>query len=110
MLIYEKITNGVRTFYGTEGNVPSKDDKELIFKDEKGNIITLTKNDSYFDDGHGGIKRKSDGKAVNVFINGREEAVIPNGLIIKTETKETNNEEDSAEETVENTTEEVKGE
>lgn len=104
MLIYEKITNGVRTFYGTKGNVPSKDDKELIFKDAEGNIITLTKNDSYFDDGHGGIKRKSDGKAVNVFIDGMEEAVIPIGLIIKAETNNAiNDEEDSTEESVEET-------
>lgn len=40
MLIYEKITDGVRHLYGTEGNIPSEDDGQLAYKDKFNDEIT----------------------------------------------------------------------
>lgn len=69
MLVYEKKVEDKRHLFGTLGNVPSEDDVQLTYKDNDGDVITnLTTNETYLDDGHGGIIRKSDDKEVNVFI------------------------------------------
>ena len=69
MLVYEKGTGENRHIYGTEANIPAVDDVQLTYRDEDGNAISnLTLNEVYLDDGHGGIKRKSDNEEVTVFI------------------------------------------
>lgn len=111
MFIYEKNVEGVRKLFGAKENVPSENDAELVFKDTNGNVLTLAENDTYLDDGHGGIFRKSDGKPVIVFFGDDEEAFIPKGLVIKKATKKTtkvsNEEPKNTTESVEETKETV---
>ncbi len=69
MLVYEKKVEGERHLFGTvEGTVPSENDVQLTYKDTDGTVIEPELSDTYLDDGHGGIIRKSDGEAINVFI------------------------------------------
>lgn len=69
MLVYEKKVEGERHLFGTvEGTVPSENDVQLTYKDAEGQELELTLADTYLDDGKGGIIRKSDNEAVNVFI------------------------------------------
>lgn len=69
MLVYEKKVNGERHLFGkVEGTVPSESDVQLTYKDTDGTTITPELSDTYLNDGHGGIIRKSDGEAINVFI------------------------------------------
>lgn len=63
MLIYEKKVNSERHIFGTTANVPSESDNQLEYYDlnsitEK---IEPTLNDTYLDNGHGGIIQKSTG-------------------------------------------------
>lgn len=69
MLVYEKKVDNTRHLYGkVEGTVPAVDDVQLTYKDSDGDTLTIVEGDSYFNDGKGGIIRKSDNKPVNVFI------------------------------------------
>jgi hypothetical protein len=69
MLVYEKKVEGERHLYGkVEGTIPAADDTQLTYKDAEGNTLTISETDTYLNDGKGGIIRKSDNKAVNVFI------------------------------------------
>lgn len=69
MLVYEKKVDGTRHLFGTvNGTIPSNDDVQLTYKDAEGSTLTLSESDTYLDNKHGGIIRKSDGKDVNVFI------------------------------------------
>lgn len=80
MLVYEKKVEGVRHLFGTEGTIPGADDVQLTYKDADGEALELSLQDKYVDDKKGGIIRKSDGAAVNVFIGGHQiigEEVVP---------------------------------
>ena len=69
MLVYEKKVEGERHLFGkVEGTVPGENDAQLTYKDTDGTVIEPELSDVYLNDGHGGIIRKSDGEAVNVFI------------------------------------------
>lgn len=69
MLVYEKKVDETRHLFGnTTSTVPTADDVQLTYKDAEGSTLTVTEADTYLDDGHGGIIRKSDNKAINVFI------------------------------------------
>ncbi len=69
MLVYEKKVEGERHLFGkVEGTVPSESDVQLTYKDTDGTTIEPELSDVYLNDGHGGIIRKSDGEAINVFI------------------------------------------
>lgn len=68
MLIYTKIVDSVKKIFGTEGHIPSSSDVELTYVDSDSSEIEPVPGDTYLDNGHGGIVRKSDGKDVNVFI------------------------------------------
>ena len=69
MLVYEKKVDGTRHLFGkVEGTIPAANDTQLTYKDTDGTTITPELSDTYLNDGHGGIIRKSDGEAINVFI------------------------------------------
>ena len=69
MLVYEKKVDEARHLFGNaSGTQPTADDVQLTYKDAEGSTLTLSESDTYLDDGKGGIVRKSDNKAVNVFI------------------------------------------
>ena len=69
MLVYEKKVEGTRHLFGkVEGTIPADSDVQLTYKDAGGNTLTVSESDTYLNDGKGGIIRKSDNKAVNVFI------------------------------------------
>lgn len=69
MLVYEKKVDGERHLFGTvDGTAPGESDVKLTYKDTDGTTITPELSDTYLNDGHGGIIRKSDGEAINVFI------------------------------------------
>lgn len=69
MLVYEKKSDGARHLYGNaSGTQPTADDVQLTYKDAEGSNLTVSESDTYLNDGKGGIVRKSDNKAVNVFI------------------------------------------
>lgn len=90
MLVYEKKVDDKRHLFGTMGNVPAQDDVQLTYKDNDGDVLTdLTLNETYLDDGKGGIIRKSDDKEINVFIGdtciiGKVEEPQVKSLTIKT--------------------------
>lgn len=78
MLVYEKwvtetidgVPTKVRHLYGTEGNVPSDSDNQLVYQDADGDTITPSLSNQYFDDGHGGIIMVSeeDDEKVETFV------------------------------------------
>ena len=69
MLVYEKTVDEERHIFGTLEDIPAEGDVQLTYKDAEGaEIEDLTLDDTYLDDGHGGIIRESDKKAINVFI------------------------------------------
>lgn len=70
MLVYEKKVEGERHLFGTMGNIPSADDVQLTYKDEDGVTASPTLQDTFLDDGHGGIKMIHDDteSELNVFI------------------------------------------
>ena len=76
MLIYEKIVNGVRQLFGSATGIPASTDTQVVYKDADGDTITPVPNDTYLDDGKGGIIRKSDDKFVAAFVGNT--CVIPN--------------------------------
>lgn len=70
MLIYEKVVDSVRRLFGTLGSIPSADDSPIIYKNgDNTEIDPPSLNDTYLDDGHGGIIRKSDNEEIKVFID-----------------------------------------
>lgn len=78
MLVYEKwvteTVNGVETkvrhLYGTEGNVPSDSDNQLVYQDADGDSVTPSLSNQYVDDGNGGIIMVSeeDDEKVETFV------------------------------------------
>lgn len=95
MLVYEKKVDETRHLFGNAtGTIPTVDDVQLTYKDSEGNTLTLSESDTYLDNGHGGIIRKSDGKDVNVFIGdveiiGGEITPAPQATSIKVDTEPT---------------------
>lgn len=82
MLVYEKGVGEERHLYGTMANIPSDEDEQLSFKDADGNAVEgLTLTETYLDDGHGGIIRKSDSEPLTVFIG--ENNIIPGPAIFE---------------------------
>lgn len=79
MLIYEKQIDSERHLFGTMANIPAEEDVQLSFLDADGNIINPELSDTYLDDKKGGIIRKSDNKAVNVFIGDKN--IIPGDFV-----------------------------
>ena len=74
MLLYTKVfqeeRGPVRKVYGTLNNIPAESDKEVTLMDAEGAEFEAVANDTYLDNGHGGIVRASDKKAVNVIVDG----------------------------------------
>lgn len=74
MLLYTKVfqeeQGPVRKVYGTLNNIPAESDKEVTLMDAEGAEFEAVANDTYLDNGHGGIVRASDKKAVNVIVDG----------------------------------------
>ena len=74
MLLYTKVLQEeqgpVRKVYGTLNNIPAESDKEVTLMDAEGAEFRAVANDTYLDNGHGGIVRASDKKAVNVIVDG----------------------------------------
>ena len=74
MLLYTKVLQEeqgpVRKVYGTLNNIPAESDKEVTLMDAEGAEFEVVANDTYLDNGHGGIVRASDKKAVNVIVDG----------------------------------------
>ena len=74
MLLYTKVLQEeqgpVRKVYGTLNNIPAESDKEVTLMDAEGTEFEAVTNDTYLDNGHGGIVRASDKKAVNVIVDG----------------------------------------
>ena len=82
MLVYEKGVGEERHLYGTMANIPSDEDEQLSFKDADGNPVEgLTLTETYLDNGHGGIIRKSDSEPLTVFIG--ENNIIPGPAIFE---------------------------
>lgn len=82
MLVYEKGVGEERHLYGTMANIPSDEDEQLSFKDADGNPVEgLTLTETYLDDGHGGIIRKSDSEPLTVFIG--ENNIIPGPAVFE---------------------------
>ena len=83
MIVYEKSD---RHLYGNLiGTSPTNEDPQLTYKDAEGSSLELSKLDTYLDDGKGGIIRKSDNKAVNVFIGDTQiigSSISPEGEVI----------------------------
>lgn len=74
MLVYEKwVTESdeqVRHLYGTEANIPSDSDNQLVYQDADGDAVTPTLAYTYLDDGHGGIKMvDADGNETFLAVN-----------------------------------------
>ena len=86
MLVYEKKVEGTRHLFGkVEGTIPAASDVQLTYKDADGNTLTVSESDTYLNDGKGGIIRKSDNKAVNVFIGNTQiigSSISPEGEVI----------------------------
>lgn len=76
MLIYEKKVDDARHLFGTMGTIPDVSDSQLSYVDENDAPVTVSLSDSYFDDGHGGIKM-SDGTKVIVTLD--DTVIIPKG-------------------------------
>ena len=74
MLLYTKVLQEeqgpVRKVYGTLNSIPAESDKEVTLMDAEGTEFKAVANDTYLDNGHGGIVRASDKKAVNVIVDG----------------------------------------
>lgn len=80
MLVYEKKVDGVRHLFGNAtGTQPTNEDVQLTYKKADGTTIEPQLSDVYLNDGQGGIVRKSDNAAVNVFIG---ETQIIGGTIV----------------------------
>lgn len=75
MLVYEKYVTEtvdneqvkVRHLFGTEANVPSDSDNQLVYQDADGDTVTPSLENKYFDDGNGGIKMV-DSEGVETFL------------------------------------------
>ena len=73
MLIYEKYVEEndekVRHLFGTEANIPAAEDEQLTYQNAQGSTVSdLTFDETYLDDGHGGIIRASNGMKIAVGI------------------------------------------
>lgn len=96
MLIYEKYVTEtvdeqevqVRHLFGTEANVPSNNDNQLVYQDADGDNVVPSLSNQFFDDGNGGIKmvdsegeetflavniKKADNSLINVIPGGNYE-------------------------------------
>jgi len=96
MLIYEKYVTEtvdeeevqVRHLFGTEANIPSDSDNQLVYQDADGDNVVPSLSNQFFDDGNGGIKmvdsegeetflavniKKADNSLVNVVPGGNYE-------------------------------------
>lgn len=76
MLIYEKRVGQETKLYGSVSNIPTADDKEIVLRDDTGAELEIVPGDSYVDNGHGGIVRRSDNKTVNVDIVAPDDSEI----------------------------------
>ena len=65
--LYSKVVGGKRKIYYAATGRVTDDDKEVVYKDSEGNVLTIVDNDTYVDDGHGGVVRLSDDKTVIVY-------------------------------------------
>lgn len=78
MLVYEKIdsADNKRHLFGTLGTAPSDSDARLVYADpDGGKVEDLSPNETFLDNGRGGIIRKSDNKELYAYIDG--ENIIP---------------------------------
>lgn len=78
MLIYEKYVTEtvdeqevqVRHLFGTEANVPSNNDNQLVYQDADGDNVVPSLSNQFFDDGNGGIKMvDSEGEETFLAVN-----------------------------------------
>ncbi len=76
MLVYEKwVTNQStneleRHLFGTEGNIPSNSDNQLVYQDADGDAVTPSLSNTFVDNRNGGIIMiDSDGKETFVAVN-----------------------------------------
>ena len=76
MLLYAKKVDDERHIFGTMGTIPSDTDSQLSYVDDNDDPVVVSLSDSYFNDGHGGIKT-SDGTSVNVILDNT--VIIPKG-------------------------------
>lgn len=76
MLIYEKKVEGERHLFGTMGTIPSNEDSQLSYVDNNDDPVEVSLSNSYFDDGHGGIK-DAEGTQINVMLG--DVVIIPKG-------------------------------
>ena len=78
MLLYEKKVEDARKIFGTMGNIPSAQDEELVYTDDKGTPIEdLTLTESYLDSGNGGIIRAADKSEIFVLLD--DTVIVPAG-------------------------------
>lgn len=71
MLIYEKTIEEQRKLFGTMSSIPSEDDLPLVYTNGENEILeeAPSLNDTYLDNGKGGIIVKSTGEELKVFID-----------------------------------------
>ena len=99
MLVYEKKVDNVRHLFGTMNDVPSESDNQLVYKDAYGDSATVSLNNKYLDDGHGGITmvtpegtasflavniKKTDNSLVNIIPGGSYETPTVSSIAVKT--------------------------
>lgn len=75
MLIYKKSNTLVGTF-----NLPSEDDSRIVYKNDQGQVLQLIPNDTYLDNGQGGIISQTTGQTINLFLEGTK--IIPSSLYL----------------------------
>lgn len=76
MLVYEKKVDDKRHLFGTMGTIPSNEDSQLSYVDNNDDPVEVSLSNSYFDDGHGGIKN-AEGTQINVMLG--DVVIIPKG-------------------------------
>lgn len=76
MLVYEKKVDDERHLFGTMGTIPSNEDSQLSYVDNNDDPVEVSLSNSYFDDGHGGIK-DAEGTQINVMLG--DVVIIPKG-------------------------------
>jgi len=82
MLVYEKVNETLRELFGTEANIPAEADKKIVFRDEAGAIVEVSRASKLFDDKHGGMLLEVNGqrKFVAMFIGeDATVAIVPKG-------------------------------
>lgn len=86
MILYSKKVDDKMKIFGTLANQPSENDVEATYKDADGIALEIIPNDTYLDDGKGGIKRLSDGKEVEVYLGSMK--VIPSEIVTAKDVQE----------------------